>query len=75
MSNEPSRPPLPPFTLESATEKVRLAEDGWNTRDAEKVSLTYTLETRWRNRTQFTHGRQEARDFLAQKWKMKWTTV
>ncbi|WP_333627766.1 nuclear transport factor 2 family protein [Stenotrophomonas cyclobalanopsidis] len=68
MSNETSRPPLPPFTLETATEKVRLAEDGWNTRDADKVSLAYTLDTRWRNRTQFTHGRQEARDFLAQKW-------
>ena len=47
------RPPLPPFTRESAIEKVRLAEDGWNTRDAAKVALAYSLDTRWRNRTEF----------------------
>jgi uncharacterized protein len=62
------RPPLPPFNLESATQKVRLAEDGWNTRDAEKVALAYSLDTQWRNRTDFCNGRDEARAFLQQKW-------
>jgi len=66
---EPSRPPLPPFTLESATQKVRLAEDGWNSRDADNVSLAYSLDTQWRNRAEFTSGREEARQFLARKWK------
>ncbi|WP_413625089.1 DUF1348 family protein [Luteibacter sp. Lutesp34] len=69
MSNNEVRPPLPPFTRESAIEKVRLAEDGWNTRDAEKVSLAYSLDTKWRNRAEFTNGREEAREFLARKWK------
>ncbi len=69
MSTESVRPPLPPFTRESAIEKVRLAEDGWNTRDADKVSLAYSLDTEWRNRAEFTHGREEARQFLARKWK------
>ncbi len=69
MSIEALRPPLPPFTLESAMEKVRLAEDGWNSRDADKVSLAYSLDTEWRNRAEFTHGREEARQFLARKWK------
>lgn len=64
MSTEAPRPPLPPFTLESAIEKVRLAEDGWNSRDADKVALAYSLDTRWRNRAEFTHGREEARQFL-----------
>jgi len=66
---EQSRPPLPPFTLESATQKVRLAEDGWNSRDADNVSLAYSLDTQWRNRAEFTSGREEARQFLARKWK------
>lgn len=69
MSTEAPRPPLPPFTLESAIEKVRLAEDGWNSRDADKVALAYSLNTRWRNRAEFTHDREEARQFLARKWK------
>jgi len=69
VSTESVRPPLPPFTRESAIEKVRLAEDGWNTRDADKVSLAYSLDTEWRNRAEFTHGREEARQFLARKWK------
>jgi len=60
MSNEQTRPPLPPFTRESATEKVRLAEDGWNSRDADKVSLAYSLDTQWRNRAEFTQGREGA---------------
>ena len=68
MSAEQPRPPLPPFTLESATQKVRLAEDGWNSRDADKVSLAYSLDTQWRNRAEFTNGREEARQFPARKW-------
>lgn len=64
-----SRPPLPPFTRESAIEKVRLAEDGWNSRDPAKVSLAYTLDTQWRNRAEFVNGRTEAQAFLARKWK------
>ena len=68
MSIEALRPPLPPFTRESAIEKVRLAEDGWNSRDADKVALAYSLDTEWRNRAEFTHGREEARQFLARKW-------
>lgn len=62
------RPPLPPFDRESATQKVRLAEDGWNTRDADKVALAYTLDTQWRNRSTFVHSREEARAFLKEKW-------
>lgn len=62
------RPPLPPFTRESAIEKIRLAEDGWNSRDAAKVALAYSLDTRWRNRAEFVDGRDEARAFLERKW-------
>lgn len=62
------RPPVPPFTRESATEKVRLAEDGWNSRDADKVALAYSTDTQWRNRAEFIHGREQARDFLKRKW-------
>ncbi|MGB8652935.1 MAG: nuclear transport factor 2 family protein, partial [Candidatus Acidiferrales bacterium] len=64
----PPRPPLPPFTRESAILKVRLAEDGWNSRDPEKVSLAYTLGSRWRNRAEFISGRQEIVAFLIRKW-------
>jgi nuclear transport factor 2 (NTF2) superfamily protein len=63
-----TRPPFPPFTLESATEKVRLAEDGWNSRDPERVSLAYSLDTKWRNRVEFPQGREQVREFLARKW-------
>ncbi len=63
-----NRPPLPPFTLESATAKVRAAEDGWNSRDPEKVSLAYTVDSRWRNRAEFVNGREEIAAFLARKW-------
>lgn len=63
-----SRPPLPPFTRETAIEKVRLAEDGWNSRDAAKVALAYTTDTRWRNRAEFLVGREQAQAFLARKW-------
>ncbi|NKJ03827.1 nuclear transport factor 2 family protein [Rhizobium sp. SG741] len=63
-----TRPPLPPFTLQSATEKVRLAEDGWNTRDPAKVALAYTVDSRWRNRAEFVVGRPAIEAFLARKW-------
>ena len=63
-----NRPPLPPFTLETARQKVQAAEDGWNTRDPEKVSLAYTEDTVWRNRAEFLHGRVEVREFLRRKW-------
>lgn len=62
------RPPLPPFTEETATEKVRKAEDGWNSREPESVSLAYTVDTVWRNRNQFVRGRSEVVRFLTIKW-------
>jgi len=62
------RPPLPPFTRETAIQKVRLAEDGWNSRDAAKVALAYTEDTEWRNRAEFVHGRDQARSLLERKW-------
>ena len=62
-----SRPPLPPFTRESAIQKVRLAEDVWNCRDPEKVSLAYTTDSHWRNRAEFANGRQEIVAFLKRK--------
>jgi nuclear transport factor 2 (NTF2) superfamily protein len=58
-----TRPPLPPFTRESAIEKVRLAEDGWNSRDPAKVALAYTLDTQWRNRAEFATNRKKRRRF------------
>jgi nuclear transport factor 2 (NTF2) superfamily protein len=69
MSANPNvRPPLPPFTRETAIQKIRLAEDGWNSRDASKVALAYTLDTRWRNRAEFVKSRAEAQAFLERKW-------
>ena len=62
------RPPLPPFTEETAIEKVRKAEDGWNSREPESVSLAYTVDTVWRNRNQFVRGRNEVIRFLTIKW-------
>ena len=62
------RPPLPPFTLESAVQKVRLAEDAWNGRDPTRVSLAYTVDSKWRNRVEFIDGREAIRAFLARKW-------
>ena len=62
------RPPLPPFTRETAIQKVRLAEDGWNSRDPERVSLVYTLDSQWRNRAEFPRGRAEIVQFLTRKW-------
>src|ERR1700704_232595 len=58
----------PPFTRETAIQKVRLAEDGWNSRDPEKVALAYAIDSRWRNRAEFPHGRQEIMQFLKRKW-------
>lgn len=63
-----SRPPFPPFTLETARQKVRAAEDGWNTCDPEKVSLAYTQDSYWRNRAEFAVGRSEIIAFLSRKW-------
>jgi hypothetical protein len=72
MGSSPSissvRPPVPPFTAESAAEKVRLAEDGWNTRNPERVSLAYTVDSRWRNRHEFVRGRAAIVEFLTRKW-------
>jgi nuclear transport factor 2 (NTF2) superfamily protein len=63
-----SRPPLPPFTLQSAAEKVRLAEDGWNSRDPARVALAYTTDSAWRNRADFLNGREAIEAFLTSKW-------
>jgi len=63
-----SRPPLPPFTHDSAVEKVRLAEDAWNSRDPVRVALAYTLDSRWRNRAEFPQGREAIIAFLTRKW-------
>lgn len=63
-----SRPPLPPFTQESAIKKVRAAEDGWNGRNPEKVALAYTPDSRWRNRAEFFSGREAIVAFLTRKW-------
>lgn len=62
------RPPLPPFTRETAAQKVRGAEDAWNHRDPERVSLAYTADSRWRNRAEFPVGRAEIVEFLTRKW-------
>ncbi|WP_040496654.1 nuclear transport factor 2 family protein [Fulvivirga imtechensis] len=60
--------PVPPFTIETARQKVQAAEDAWNTKDAERVSLAYTIDTEWRNRSEFLNGREEVRQFLKRKW-------
>lgn len=62
------RPPLPPFTLETALQKVQAAEDAWNTKDPEKVSMAYSMDTEWRNRTEFINGRDAVKQFLKRKW-------
>jgi hypothetical protein len=67
MSDE-LKPPLPPFTLETAKAKVQAAEDAWNTRNPDQVCLAYTIDTQWRNRTEFLNGREEVRQFLIRKW-------
>jgi uncharacterized protein len=63
-----TKPPLPPFTSESAAQKVRMAEDAWNSRDPDRVVLVYTADTHWRNRAEFPVGREEVRRFLQRKW-------
>lgn len=63
-----SRPPFPPFTEETAAQKVRMAEDAWNNRDPERVALAYTVDSEWRNRAEFPKGRTEIVEFLKRKW-------
>jgi uncharacterized protein len=66
---EDARPPLPPFSAESAALKVRAAEDAWNSRDPQRVALAYTPDSAWRNRSQFITGREEIQSFLEEKWR------
>lgn len=61
--------PLPPFTLETAIQKIQMAEDAWNSQDPERVSKAYTVDSEWRNRDQFVNGREKIVSFLTQKWK------
>jgi nuclear transport factor 2 (NTF2) superfamily protein len=63
-----TKPPLPPFTLETAKAKVQAAENAWNTRDPDRVALAYTEDSEWRNRHEFVNGRDEIREFLKRKW-------
>jgi uncharacterized protein len=63
-----SRPPLPPFTAETAAQKTRMAEDAWNTRDPAHVALAYSADSRWRNRSEFLQGREAIEAFLTRKW-------
>lgn len=65
---ENQRPPLPPFTIESAKQKIQMAEDAWNSKDAERVSKAYTENSEWRNRNEFINGRDEIVAFLKRKW-------
>ena len=66
-TNNP-RPPLPPYTRETAIQKIRMAEDGWNSRDPEKIALAYTADSQWRNRAEFPSGREQIIEFLTRKW-------
>jgi nuclear transport factor 2 (NTF2) superfamily protein len=68
MSTEPARPPVPPFDAATAAKKVRLAEDAWNSREPQKVSLAYTPDSIWRNRSEFIQGREAIVAFLTRKW-------
>jgi nuclear transport factor 2 (NTF2) superfamily protein len=68
MSSPAARPPFPPFDFATATQKVRMAEDGWNSRDPERVSLAYSTDSRWRNRAEFLEGRPAIVAFLTRKW-------
>jgi len=63
-----TKPPLPPFTLETAKAKIQAAENAWNTRDPDRVALAYTEDSEWRNRNEFVNGRDEIREFLKRKW-------
>ena len=60
--------PLPPFTLETTLQKIQMAEDAWNSKDPDRVSMAYTINTEWRNRTEFINGRDEVKQFLKRKW-------
>jgi nuclear transport factor 2 (NTF2) superfamily protein len=71
MNDSTQRPPFPPFTRETAVQKVRLAEDGWNSRDPHKVALAYTVDSRWRNRSEFLVGREQIVAFLTRKWSIE----
>lgn len=62
------RPPLPPYDLTSAAQKIRMAEDAWNSKDPERVALAYTIDSQWRNRSEFINGRKEIIEFLTRKW-------
>ncbi len=62
------KPPFPPFTLETAQQKVQMAENAWNSRDPEKVCMAYTIDTEWRNRDEFLNGREAVKEFLKRKW-------
>ncbi|VVE73863.1 50S ribosomal protein L21 [Pandoraea captiosa] len=68
MADIEARPPFPPFTKETAIQKVRMAEDGWNSRDPARVALAYTVDSRWRNRAEFPRGRDQIVEFLTRKW-------
>jgi nuclear transport factor 2 (NTF2) superfamily protein len=68
MKSDNKKAPLPPFTMETALLKVQMAEDAWNTKDPERVSLAYSIDTEWRNRTEFINGREEVKAFLKRKW-------
>lgn len=68
MENKEIKHPVPPFTLETAKQKIQMAEDAWNSQDPVKVSKAYTLDSKWRNRSQFINGREEIKAFLTEKW-------
>ncbi|MGX1931099.1 DUF1348 family protein [Flagellimonas sp. 2504JD4-2] len=68
MEKDEIKLPVPPFTLETAKQKIQMAEDAWNSKDPVKVSKAYTVDSEWRNRSQFIHGREEIRSFLENKW-------
>ncbi len=68
MADSEARPPFPPFTRETAIQKIRMAEDGWNSRDPVRVALAYTVDSRWRNRAEFPRGREQIVEFLTRKW-------
>ncbi|PPD30672.1 MAG: hypothetical protein CTY20_02385 [Hyphomicrobium sp.] len=68
MTNPETRPPMPPFTRQTAIQKVRMAEDAWNTRDPARVAAAYTVDSQWRNRAEFPIGREAIQDFLTRKW-------
>jgi len=68
MTQEQPKPPFPPVTAETAKAKVQAAQDAWNTRDADRVALAYTVDSQWRNRSEFIEGREEIRSFLRRKW-------